>query len=171
MKILKSVLLIVASILGLISCEKKDKMELKKGVVFSGITKKLRASSDLQLLDKYYDPVDTIKIDQFGKIQDTIQVEYGTYSLRGKGFYTILYLEEGYELVIEDSDNLSVSPIIFVGKGAEENNYLLKKITESERPLMMAFGPTYGGDRDEKRFCEACGFYSKRKKVVLGEIW
>ena len=164
MKFLKLILSTSIFALLLISCQEKEVKE--KGIIFSGITKSLNAEKGLQLLNLKFKPIDTIQINELGEIQDTISVVNGMYYLAGDRFFTALYLENDYELGVQDADSLMKVPsIVFSGIGAEENNYLLKKTKESDRNLKMALGRS--GEKEELGFVSLVDSIHAERKLFL----
>jgi thiol-disulfide isomerase/thioredoxin len=68
-----------------------------------------------------------ITIDQKGIFKDVLNIEEGLYSLFDGVEYTDLYLKNGYDLTLKmDAKDFDAS-IVYTGKGAPENNFLVQK--------------------------------------------
>lgn len=72
--------------------------------------------------------VKEIKSDEKGHFSASFEIKSGIYQLYDGTEYTEVYLKNGYDLHLTmDAKNFDES-IIYSGKGAEENNYLAKKV-------------------------------------------
>lgn len=72
--------------------------------------------------------VKELKSDERGHFSASFEIKEGIYQLYDGTEYTEVYLKNGYDLHLSmDAKNFDES-IIYTGKGAEENNYLAKKV-------------------------------------------
>ncbi len=72
--------------------------------------------------------VKELKSDERGHFSASFEIKEGLYQLYDGTEYTEVYLKNGYDLQLSmDAKNFDES-IIYTGKGAEENNYLAKKV-------------------------------------------
>ena len=93
-------------------------------VTFSGnITHK--ASDTLRIFSKDFSKIIHVNLD--GSFNDSLKVESGFFDMLHGNEYASLFLKNGYEINLTlDAENFDKS-LVFSGKGAENNTFLLEK--------------------------------------------
>jgi len=120
---MKKTYLIIIAILAMVACEKEKS---KDYLIFSGTIKNLEIEN-IDLLNVGNSFKKTIKVNADGMFSDTLKIESGYYSLAIDKKNIELYLNKIEDLQIVYNLRDTLSPINFVGKFENENNYLLKK--------------------------------------------
>ena len=77
--------------------------------------------------------VKKILLNKNGFFKDTLNVKSGMYRMKDGIEMTELYLENGYDLKLKMDAKQFDESMIYTGKGATENNFLVKRILENEK--------------------------------------
>jgi thiol-disulfide isomerase/thioredoxin len=74
----------------------------------------------------------TISLNKKGEFKSTFKIEEGFYQMFDGKEYAQLYLKNGFELVLTMDAAEFDESIVFKGKGAKENNFLVKSAVDSQ---------------------------------------
>ncbi len=138
---MKKTILAVFVIALMVSC----KQEKADYTVISGkITNPISTSLPI-LRFPYGKQVASIQLKRDGTFKDTLRIENGYYAIYRQGIRALLYIEKGFDFsMIHESKDKG---LIFSGKGAKANNYLLKKME-----IIKKFSKNAISDLSEKEF-------------------
>ena len=125
-------------ILIVLSCNKN---ELKNYTVLEGYIENPDSDS-LSIFNKDRMVFKTIKLSEHGTFQDTLRITEGYYFLGHGNRFNQMFLKPEYDLELLFDGKASEKPIVFVGKGAIENNYLIQKAQFQNR-LKEKTNPSY----------------------------
>jgi thiol-disulfide isomerase/thioredoxin len=120
--------LLLSSLLVLFSCEDTSKPEVvevpKDYVTFSGKITNNTADS-IAILSREFSRI--ISVNEDGSFKDTFSLEPGTYYFTTKENGMVVFLKNGYDLVLDIDAKAFNTSSKFTGEGAKENNYLVEK--------------------------------------------
>lgn len=123
---MKKLIYTAAFALAVIACKKK----VNDFVSFSGkITNPNSNSIVISSPDGYRK---TITVDENGVFKDTLKVKSGFFTIFDGKEYTRAYLQNGNELEMTLDTKQFDETVTFLGKGAEESNFLAKSALEQE---------------------------------------
>ena len=125
---MNKIILAISALVLFASCEEKKEKTVDYAVVY-GKVKNVK-SKELQL-NKEYQAIKTIKINEDGSFVDTLRLDTGGYSIGVKGNLTPIYLFPGANLSLSFDEGIEDKTISIVGKGALESNFLNLKTKES----------------------------------------
>ena len=119
---MKKIVLLLAAVM-LFSCQKETSVDY---VVLSGkVSNKLPVDITINSLDRKQ--IQKIKIADDGSFVDTLNIEPGLYMFVNGINNAKLYVEKGYNLVLNFDAGDFKNSLTFEGNGAAENNYLIAK--------------------------------------------
>lgn len=119
---MKNILLVTLLVLSLASCKKKDYVTLE--VKLDGLEKTDTVATIFGSNFKK-----DLKIDANGFLKDTFKIgEAGNHGLFIKDKQIQMFLRNGYELTINGDIKKLDSTLVFKGKGAVSNNYLVNRL-------------------------------------------
>lgn len=124
---MKKVIFIITIALGIISCKQETP---KDYVTFSGTITNPNSDS---LIIAQRGIIKTIKVDANGSFSDTLSVEPGNYIFFDGKERASLFLKNGYDLNLSLDTKMFDESLKYEGKGAEPNNYLVKKAVLQEK--------------------------------------
>ncbi len=143
---MKKIIYLVLFLLGLSACQNKG----NNNIILSGTIKNIPVDT-IYLSDVYHKNKHIIVLDSAKHFSDTLNLKKGYYKLEAAKQYTWLYVKPGDKLQLttdyKDFDN----QLKYKGKGADINNYLVRKILLDEK-LKSKTNYAYYARLDEKIF-------------------
>lgn len=161
---MKTNLLILITLL-IISCQTKNIVTEPDYVLFSGKIKNRNSDSLVIKSDK--EVLHTLKLNEDGTFSDTLHnIKEAFYTLFDGGEYATLFLKPGYTLSMTLDATAFDETLAYEGKGAEENNYLIKKVL-----VLEDFGnrlwPNYHANLTEKDFLALMDSVNTSRKTLF----
>lgn len=160
----KSTLFLITIIALIYSCKKN---ELNNSLIFSGKIENPN-SDTLKIINKNEDVIKSIILTKNNSFRDTLNLPEGFYSLKNGRERTQIYLKPKYDLSVTLNTKEFDKSIKYEGKGANENNYLVKKaLLEKSFGKLKYYG--YYAKLPEKEFLKLTDSLYNAQKRLLDE--
>ncbi len=145
---MKKIILILTAI-AVISCQQKENKSVDYAIFSGSIT---NSNSGVLKVSSSEKVINEINLNSDGTFKDTLRnITTGYYNFKFGNESSKLYLEPGFELNLQLNPSEFDESITYTGIGADENNYLAKKIVNQEK-LAAISSYKHLGSLDENQY-------------------